>query len=869
MQSPLKKICLLICLLACAGYVIAMAWMVDTRLARVSKLGQYRDELGHVEGHQKSLLVDIALDGYTWLRLTREMVHKKQFRLSWTEIDNAPKGREVHWNSGFALWIASLAKVESMATGKPFDYALEHVGVWANPILLVFAILGFGWYIARRFGLISACLAAYAMATFQMFNEGLGAAYPDHHGIVNLAGFGMLVGLLSAGLGWQAKSGDILLPVNLKQMRIGIWISAVFGAAGLWISAISQVLFFIGSGLGLLAAAWFCASAMRSSGCTYHAGLWKQWGKIGAGLSLALWMFEYFPDRMGMRLEVNHPFYSLAWLGGGYALEAICGWLAARPKKMHPFPWEKIWLPSLALLPIPISMYFGGAACYALTDPFLFRLHHLIAEFLPLATRMAYGLNLWDMFGVYPFLGLMALILVFNKNTPPRVRTLLIFTLFPLFFLTLMQSYQTRWGLLAGVCWVMLLFVIVPGAASILPEGGIWKYLRVGLLLMLVASMSVMPFRIFLYFRALSHDQSFNFKQDEANFLLHRDVARLIQKNAGDRKVILLSSPNSSCLTGYFGNFQTLGTLYWENLEGLSNVAEIYSMQDDNQALNRIRQLGITHMVFITWENFMEPYIRLRNPDVTVDQIRQSFAIRLFFKKALPSWLRPIPYPMTELRKLLNYDVMILEVVPDQTLPEAQMYVGLYLINEGNPGAAAQYFTQALAGNANLYEARFNLGLLQIQSMKEKEGLVNVETAISQAPADKKGRFENQLAFTCLKIGRPLLASEAFKKSLAFEPGNSVYAMDYAWFLATTPEKTLHDTAAAWKLVEGMRAKPEVNSSPRFYDLLASLRLATGDSAGARQEALHAMEIAKANFDAKSFGISQQLLQNAGAPAGP
>src|SRR5690349_12676598 len=48
----------------------------------------------------------VAVDAMTWVRHALSLAEGEGPRLRYTHIDNAPEGREVHWNSGWAWVIA-------------------------------------------------------------------------------------------------------------------------------------------------------------------------------------------------------------------------------------------------------------------------------------------------------------------------------------------------------------------------------------------------------------------------------------------------------------------------------------------------------------------------------------------------------------------------------------------------------------------------------------------------------------------------------------------------------------------------------------------------------------------------------------------
>ena len=100
--------------------------------------------------------------------------------------------------------------------------------------------------------------------------------------------------------------------------------SGLAGAVGLWVSAAAMVPVLVGIGLSVLIifaalprprparAPWVC-----------EPSLFRSWGIAGAVGSLCIYLVEYFPYHVGVRLEVNHPLYALAFFGGGDLLARL------------------------------------------------------------------------------------------------------------------------------------------------------------------------------------------------------------------------------------------------------------------------------------------------------------------------------------------------------------------------------------------------------------------------------------------------------------------------------------------------------------------------------------------------------------------
>src|SRR5678809_90656 len=143
----------------------------------------------------------------------------------------------------------------------------------------------------------------------------------------------------------------------------------------------------------------------------------------------------------------------------------------------------------------------------------------------------------------------------------------------------------------------------------------------------------------------------------EAQMALARDVAAVLRSTQPSGDITLLASPNGSTSVGYYGRFRTLGTLYWENAEGLKAAAAIFSTADDSQAERLIRARRVTHVAMFSDENFIEPYLVLSNPQATPQMLQRSFGWRLLTGAEIPAWLEPIPYEAPPDLRVLNNPV--------------------------------------------------------------------------------------------------------------------------------------------------------------------------------------------------------------------
>jgi len=370
----------------------------------------------------------VAADAQTWVRHALSLAEGNGPRLRHTDIDNAPYGREVHWNSAWAWTIAGAGYAYQAATGVPYANAVERATIWLNPAALFALIVVVSAWTRRHLGLASALLVVAAMALHPRMVEGFYPSYVDHHGLLAISVLGTLLG--SAAM--------------MRGQRSGAVFSALSGALGMWVSAAS-----------VLPAIFLCAGAafvVRPPADAARA--WRLWGAIGAAASLAFYALEYFPQHMALRLEVNHPLHSVAWLAAG-ELVARRGERVAREAAARMWPW-------IALAALPATILVGGARVLSFTDPFVAKLHSLyILEFSPLwtvLTRIHPEMGRSVAFvEAAPLIAALLTIAWWRRRTP----AVLVFATLVTTALVAMALWQSRWQINAAAGEVALLVVLL------------------------------------------------------------------------------------------------------------------------------------------------------------------------------------------------------------------------------------------------------------------------------------------------------------------------------------------------------------------------------------------------------------------------
>ncbi len=651
----------------------AAAVLVSTvfLLFHAGLLKGYLDRVTATRLHGETLTVPLqqvpqsfAADGETWIRHAIALTEGHSLRLRETDSDNAPYGREVHWNSAWAWWLAGLGHLRASITGEPLPAAIERAAFWANlPVLLV-VLVGFSAWAGRRFGAIGAVVVALAIAGHRGFYEGFYPAYPDHHGIISASILGLILGAVFMGAGWwraDAENQSAFLPRSRSLALRAATVSAVFGALGLWISAASTVIPIALVGIAGLTIALLAGRDLQSIGAVAEPSVWRRWSRVGAAISFAFYLLQYAPHHLAMRLEVNHPLYSLAWLGGGELVALVLAWRAGTetPAPSQHLRWT---LAALAVAAAPVALLIGGSAWFIPADPFVQRIHAQIDEFQPLWVRMhELGWRAYRDHAVIHLLPFLAALLLLARRPAPATRALIIFALAVSLPMTALGWWQNRWLLTASGAQIVLVMVLLAAwLSSWRPGRPLWLRTAavVGICVVLYGTAPSALIRERLLVASKNDVQT-----GEAMQLLYRDIAQRLHDDQPAGNIVLLASPNASTGIGYYGRFQTVGTFYWENHDGLHDAAEIFSATTDAEAAQLIRRRGITHIAMVTRDNFLPEYFHALHPGSSVHDILQTtFGWRILYYDHRPVWLRPVSYRMSAAFFRLNVHVHLFAV---------------------------------------------------------------------------------------------------------------------------------------------------------------------------------------------------------------
>jgi hypothetical protein len=662
-----------------------------------------RSPTGYADGLRSLVLPAAAADTGHWLMQTQQMFAQGEWRVRHVDYDNAPQGREVHWASPVHWWLAFLAWCDHLASGRPIALSVERATLLAGPVMFPLVVLGLVALLARRFSETAAAIAAIGAVASYPFYIDFVPGDAGHHAPANLCCLLTVLFFLAGCLGPVPGSPSPAGPVatgagdtDWRQARAARrWFAASGAAAatGLWISAATETPVLVGLGLGVLAATWIARAVPDRLAWVRDPGLLRTWGWVGGGVSLAAYLVEYFPSHLGMRLEVNHPLYALALAGAGEALPVAARALCTGIRSLTRREINRGAIGAAMVAALPATLALTSPATFVVADPFVWHLHaDYITEFQGLVGLLLSTGFSWNMVPLFPPMLVLVppLVLLFRRTLAPEEKALIAFAEVPALLTLLLGWSQARWLGLAFAMSVpaiaMFFRTLESGDAGRRNPFMVWA-LACGLLFV--------PGAIGAVHRTLAAGE---LTKEEVHLLVERDVAHWLRARAGTERVVVASAPDSTSKLVLQGGLVGLGTLYWENAAGLKNAAALFAAPSAEAAHELVRRLGVTHLVFFSWDPFEFAMVKLargagRDSALPTD----SFIARLLSAAVPPPWLRAVPFQLPANATLEGDKIRIWEVTDDQSPPEMAAQAANYYLETGRPDLASQ-LAPALAG---------------------------------------------------------------------------------------------------------------------------------------------------------------------------
>lgn len=589
-------------------------------------------------------------DSYAWLSDARDLRASGDWRLRFTRADNAPYGREMHW-SHLPIWaLMGISRFLEIAGGAPPALALELAGRILLPLWgwIVFSALYL--VLGHRLGWRIAALATATLVV--MVNWSFHTLRPDHHGFQLACSAGMWLSLACGGMGWiqtrPAATRSPFEPPPLKRARRWFIAAGILGGCGLWFGATVFFFSLAASAVGTAAAMFLLRPPAAHEPIEIHPNLWRWWGGAGAVVALAFYALEYAPHHMAMRLEVNHPLYALCWLGTAECLRAIAqgkkngGRLGRR---------DLLWAAGglLGAGALPTLILFGPVDWYWPRSLIMLRLHALhINEF---RTLFATAGSRWPAvflhaFGFFTLAGLGALLLSFRRRLSFAQRTVLL----PLGCLSgaflVLYLWQIRWAPFVLAAALLFTAFLLAAVGELFRAPRPDPILRPFLALLLAcfvfhfadAAWSIVgPLR--LLWRVEKIDPMWLMA------LLHRNLMLQLKAQADGRPLRFMMPAELAPGAYYFRTGDAVGSLYWENADGLAAAAEFFADPLPGERAREIaRERGITHVLMNEGAGDAVMFYHLATGNL--DHPGASRTVGGATGKAgtpVPAWLRPEP----------------------------------------------------------------------------------------------------------------------------------------------------------------------------------------------------------------------------------
>lgn len=703
-REPIPRwvgVSLLVCLIATVAALGAAAYAKWTTIGKISAVS-FSEVPPHAvplpSGAREEYLVlpTSSVDARWWVVHTKKMLRDGSWRVRGTMLDNAPDGREVHWSS-FLMWVlAVLAWLRSWGTGDPAEWFVADAAVAAGPLLMIFLLGGLGILAQRALGWRPAIFYLLTLLTSQGVVRTFELGEADHHGIVLAFASACALCLVAGGAGFARRKDE-----NASHWFMA---SGVAGSAALWVSASTALPILAGLGAGGFLTGWVFAPNKEPS--PIRPDLWFVWGVAGCLGSLGFYLLEYFPRDMSWRLEVNHPLYAFAWLGGSWLL---CRFLEGRREGRFPLGKPGDWLKAvlcvlMACAPVA-AIILAGDRVFWVSDDFLLALHkEYIMEFQSVvgilrSEGQQQNVLVWVIgyFWIWViFVG--SLTLWFSGKGDILFRRSLLLLAPATMIMQLLSLWQVRWVSAAFALWA--LWGLITVAALLRSDSArLWR----GVALSVAAGV---PWIAFLLgplpaaaFATKAERTCLDapLGEDVGGNLLIRDVThRLLQASLGQVPTVL-TGPNTSTEMAYHGGVRVLGTLYWENMPGLKKAAEMFAATTEEDTKRLLSEAGVTHIVVPSWSNFGEAYANLLAQAQGKEHADPSYLDGVLKSEEFPVWLRPFAYPIPTSAGIDAQSVRIVAFIPAQNEFEGHFYRGIYHYESGQPDKARTQFELALS----------------------------------------------------------------------------------------------------------------------------------------------------------------------------
>jgi hypothetical protein len=686
---------------------------------------------------------------YHWMAQTQRMFLRDEGRVRHVDYENAPDGRAVPASSPYRWWLGLVAWSDHVRTGRGPAESVEHAALFADPLLHVLLLLGSAFFVAWRFGAFPAALAAIGGAVlFPLATEFL-PGVPGDRGLATILGAGSVL-LLASG-------------TTAKAPRRWFMLAGVSGGLGLWLNVSLQGPVLGGGAAGALLSGWIARDRVLP---------WRAWAIAGAVTTVLAYLAEFAPAHLwDWQLGVIHPLHAVAWLGAGELLAQVTVALRAKQFPRTPRSLGFIVLALLALAALPAAIWKFHGADFFVPDAAAARLTRLPEGAVApnLATWIMRGGGGGALWATLLPLGLVvpAVRVLFRRTADPGARAAVALALGPvLVALALACSMLVWWAVLDALLLVSL--VVAVGSA---PAADVKLSVRLawGGAFLLVLLPGIAQLQAGAVVKVV-------LTRSEQLGLIERDLGNWIAQRAEPGGAVVLAPPNETTGLCYYGGLRGIGSLSWENKDGVSAAVRILTAPSAQEAKALVDRRGITHFVLLSWDTAFDDYAR-----AGTGQLEGTFRDQLRFT-TLPRWLRPLAYPLPAIGGFEGQSAMVLAVVEEQEEATALARIASYFVEMGDldQAAAAAQGLRRFPSDLGAWVARAEVEQARGDEAEFAASLKTLQARLSARLAPKLP-FDQRvsLAVVLAKAKQEKLAREQVRLALA--------AADEAGFRALAP----------------------------------------------------------------------------------
>jgi hypothetical protein len=621
------------------------------------------------------ILPEHLTGSYHWIAQTQRMFSRGEWRVRHVDYENAPFGRAVHSPSPYRWWLGLIAWCHHLISGRLPIQSVEAAALVADPLLHFLLLVGTTLLIAWRFGSLPAALVSLGLVFISPFAAQFLPGVPDDRGLAGIFSIGSVL-LLIVGVRGQSANHDIG-----RSTRRWFFLGGVAGGLGLWLSVSGQLPILAGIVVGAVLAAWVARNHRSENGSATTVSPWRTWAVGGAITTLVAYLLEFAPAHLGeWQLAAIHPIYGVAWLGGGEVLAQVTGWIQRKKFERTPRNLSALALALAAIAAVPVAIAKAHGRGFLLPDPESLRLTKLpggaVAQSFG-AWISRDGLTLPVLATLLPLLLIVSAVwLLIRRPAGGGLRVSVALASGPVLVALGFACRQlVWWNSVDG-----LLLVLLVAAMGTFPR--VTNQYKGRLAWAFIVSLLLAP-GVWQIAPRIKSEAKNGLTEPEVFGLVERDLGGWLELHADMGGAVILAPSNETTALCYYGGLRGIGTLSWENKEGVEAAMRIMSVATAQEAKELIGRRGITHIILLSWDSSFDEYAR-----AVTGNIEGTFRDQLHFQK-LPPWLRPVAYQLPMIAGFEGQSATIYEVVEDQDEATALSHIVEYLIEMGDLDEAA------------------------------------------------------------------------------------------------------------------------------------------------------------------------------------